>query len=408
MKTRIFIVLLFVNSLFSCKENIEKIPDNPGNNVKPQKEVVDYKARAKEIYDFVVSRYGISSGSYSGMYVENVPSQGETDGCSSLWYYDWFVSGASLMHSLGFEVGYVNAVDNYQKYWMDKSMIQNLGGYGPGTLGLDGTGKGDRYFDDNSIVGVNLVDAYIKTGETRFLERAGKIVAFIKTAYSDDLGGGIWWREPNRNPDSKLRDDLKPTCANGYAIYFLVKYYKVCPAGEKKDILKFATDLYIWAYDNLRDKDDNYITGIEASGIREYGKDPALTGVMMNSAIYLYEITGEQKYLDHAKRYADAAFDYFVKTRNGGLLLYPDTNPWSSVKLFRGYLDLLKYYPGVERYINVYIAYMDNAYKVARNAQGFFYEDFTGVSEGRSWMLLTQDAALESYAAIALYKEKKL
>ena len=150
-------------SAISCSKDVEEWNGNGGSKPKPEI-VIDWKSRAKETYLSIVRNYRIGTGAASGLFKENYPA-GSGDGLASfLWPYDGMVSGIAALNRLGEDVGYVNAVENFQKYYRTYGAVA-VGGYGSSTDGTNG--GGDRFYDDNSIVGIELVEAYRQTKDTK-------------------------------------------------------------------------------------------------------------------------------------------------------------------------------------------------------------------------------------------------
>ena len=220
-----------------------------------------------------------------------------------------------------------------------------MGGYGSQTNGT--TGSGTRFYDDNSIVGIELVEAFNLLNNQDYVTKAKRIVEFLQAGEDDTFGGGLWWNEEQKGQQG-VGDSNKPTCANGYATYN--------------------------------------------------------TGVMISNGIRLYKITGEQTYLDSAIASSEGAYNYFVRPLNGLALAYPDHDPWFTTKLIRAFIDIEPYYKNAGTYIKTFINFLDYAYENARLSNGLFYEDWTGATPKRAEQLLMQDAALESLGMIALYK----
>jgi hypothetical protein len=184
----------------------------------------------------------------------------------------------------------------------------------------------------------------------------------------------------------------------------LLKYYAVCGASEKAEVLAFAKRLYEWLRTNLLDPSDKcYWNDINAKGEINKTKWTYNTGVMVQNGICLYRITGEQRYLTEAVASAQGGYDFFVRTRNGVTLAYPDNDPWFNTKLLRAYIDLQPLHRGADAWIKAYQKFINNGYDNARTDEGFFYEDWTGASAKRYYSLLMQDAVIESYGALALY-----
>lgn len=391
--------------LFSCAgEDVEKyIPPTPVAPSEPEEEVV-YHQRAKEQFDRINQYYRINSGATEGLYNENYPKKDGDNSASFLWPYDGLISGAATLHALGYDVNYAEMVNRFEVYYRTPEG-NAVGGYGSQTNGT--TGSGTRFYDDNSIVGIDLVEAFQLTNKQEYLTRAKRIVDFLKAGEDDIFGGGLWWNEDQKNQQG-VADSNKPACANGYATLFLLEYHSVCPQAEKAEVLALAKRLYTWIVTNLRDPEDGcYWNDKQADGSINKVKWTYNTGVMISNSVRLYQLTGEQSYLDSAIDSSDGAYNYFVRPRNGLALAYPDNDPWFTVKLVRAFIDIEPYYKNAGNYINTFVNFMNYAYDNARLTNGLFYEDWTGAATKRAEGLLMQDAALESLGIIALYKGEK-
>ncbi len=400
---KLFAIILPVLATACAGSDVEEYV--PGNKPKPpiEEEIpISYSERAVELFNTINSLYKVTSGPTAGMYNENYPKASGDLSASYLWPYDGLMSGMATLYSLGHtNIGYAEAIDGFEKYWRNSGKV-NVGGYGSQTNGT--SGGGTRFYDDNSIVGIDLVEAYKLTGEQRFLDRAGRIVDFLKSGEDNVHGGALWWNEDEKNIPGNGNSN-KPTCANGYATLFLLEYYSVCPAAEKADVLAFAKRLYNWLVSNLRDPEDYvYWNDKNASGLINKTKWTYNTGVMISNGIRLYKITSQQQYLDDAIASATGSYSYYVRPGGGLPLAYPNHDPWFTIKLVKAYIEIEPYYSTATNYIERFITFLNHAYDNARYDNGLFYEDWTGKSEGRGNSLLMQDAALESLGLIALYK----
>ncbi len=370
------------------------VPDEPA-------EKIVYHERAKELFDLINQYYQVKNGPTSGLYNENYPKAAGDLSASFLWPYDGLVSAAANLYALGYDIDYKSMVDKFECYWRTSGDV-NIGGYGSQTNGV--SGGGTRYYDDNSIVGIDLVHAYKLTGDKIYLERAKRIVSFLKSGEDNVHGGAMWWNESQKN-QAGVGDSNKPACANGFGTLFLLEYYSVCTSEEKADVLSFAKRLYNWLYTNLRDpEDNNYWNDKQATGAINKTKWTYNTGAMISNGVRLYQITGDEKYLNHAKASAEGAYNYFVRPANGMALAYPANDPWFTIKLINAFVDIRPYYKTAQNYIDTFINFTDHAYEKARNQTGFFYEDWTGGSPKRIESLLMQAAALDGLSLIALYK----
>lgn len=390
----------------ACSGNdVEKFHKPEGGTDKPQETALVYNKCAKDLFDAVNMLYRISDGKTAGLYRENYPVQSGDPGNSYLWPYDGLVSGVANLHALGYDIDYKSFVDRFEAYWTESGK-KNVGGYASQT---DGTsGYGDRFYDDNSIVGLDLVEAYNLLKDETCISRAGRIVKFLKSGFDDTMGGALWWNESLVN-DASNGDSNKPACANGFATMFLLRYYKICPAAEKSEVLEFAKTLYAWLVDNLRDPEDNCYWNDKAAngGTVNKTKWTYNSGAMISNGILLYQITGDKKYLEQAVATAEGSYNYFVRPVAPLALSYPDHDPWFTIKLVKAYIELQPYHKKAADYISTFINNLDYAYAHARFDNGLWFENWTGNSQGRASSLLMQDAALESLGVVALYKGEK-
>jgi len=398
---RILYLLITTLLVTSCDDGSEPyVKPDGGDTPPPPAETVFCHLRAKEIYDLINQHYKAGD-----LFKENYPAQGGDATYSFLWPYDALVSGAAQLHKVGYDVEYGKIVNGFEKYYTEGAHGNNIGGYGSSTNGT--TGGGTRFYDDNSIVGISLLEAYNLTQDAIYLERASRIVAFLKNGIDDNLGGALWWNEDYRYNHSGAEAN-KAACSNGYATLFLLQYYKVCPESEKQDVLDVAKGLYDWLRTNLYDAGTKcYWNDRNANGTVNKTLWTYNSGVMVQNGIRLFEITGDNKYLEEAKTTAQGAYDYFVKIRNG-ILSYTDNDPWFNTKLLRAYLDLVPYSDAAKTYVDTYYNFINNGYDKARTDAGFFYEDWTAGSPGRYYSLLMQAAVVESYGALAVYKGEKV
>ncbi|HEY6914343.1 MAG TPA: glycoside hydrolase family 76 protein [Paludibacter sp.] len=257
--------------------------------------------------------------------------------------------------------------------------------------------KSDRYYDDNGLVGIDYIDAYNVSKNPHYLAKAKEVFTFIKSGWSDDFGGGVSWLEGIR--------DQKPACSNGKATVLALKLYQ---STKEEKYLSEGKMFYNWMMTHLEDSTLHIIWN-SLSTVN--GKPDKVfytynTGTMIQSSVRLYNITGEKKYLNNARRLAEGSYRHFVKKSDKGFR-YIDDLPWFNVVLFRGYQELYE----VDRnpkYINAIISGADWAWENARDEAGLIYKDWTGQKDEKKqpkW-LLDEACMAELYARIAIIKGK--
>lgn len=404
----IFPMILGAFFLSSCGGDVEKWdPDDngEGGQDKPEQTIV-WHTRAYETFKAIQGNYMVRTGATAGLYNENSP-KGSGDGSASfLWPYDGLISGVAALNKLGYDVDYVKMVDNFKCYYRTSGAAA-IGGYGSSTDGKNG--HGDRFFDDNSIIGIELVEAFNQTKDPKYIDWCNEIIRFLESGIDNTFGGALWWNESYKNVKGNESSN-KPACANGYATWFLMSYFEIAQKTEYDKIISMAKDLYKWLYDNLRDPEDNvYWNSKGADGSINKTKWTYNSGAMIAAGLRLFKATGDQNYLKQAIATADGAYNYFVKSRNGIPLCYPTNDPWFTIQLIKSYIELESYHERCKTYIEVFINNLEYAWEHGRQSNGLFYEDWTGknINNDRDKQLLMQDAALESLATIALYKGER-
>lgn len=387
--------------LGSCVQacDASKEPLLPSKGLRPDAggDVTDlqWHEKAYQTYQKVEQYYG----NQWGLYNENYPKQKGDGDASFLWPYDGMVSALANLNRLGYDVNYAAKVEKYEMYRSNPGVAAYSSGAG---------GYGERYFDDNSIVGINLVEAYNQLQDPKYLTRCADIVKFLKTGVDNTFGGGLWWCEQLINmPDKSSEGSNKPACANGFAQWFLLGYYEICPDSEKAGVLELAKSLYNWVYTTLRDTDEVYINDKGADGKLHSTKWAYNSAAMIVAGQRLYKITGQQHYLEEAIATADAAYNYFVRPRGSIPLSYPLNDPWFTIKLIHAYVELIPDHAAAAAYVETFVSNLKRAWLSGRQTNGLWYEDWTGVSNvNRDMSLLMQAAAIDALSTVALYKNE--
>lgn len=214
---------------------------------------------------------------------------------------------------------------------------------------------GERYYDDNQWIGISALDAFARTKQQSNLRLGKLIYDFMMTGYDEVLGGGIYWKEGSLSS--------KNTCSNGPGVLVALQLYQ---ATKSKAYLDTALKIFNWTnaklktpsllyYDNIRTKDSSI-------GRATFSYN---TGTMLQSNVYLYECTGDKKYLQDATAIADSSLRFFYgrdKFRDGY---------WFNAVLLRAYQHLLKYNKDT-KYIMGFKKCLDAALQNDKNELGLF------------------------------------
>ena len=361
-----------------------------------------YLDRAELLYQKVwelyrVTKHGLFSEYYPNTYKPDLTYFQDNTGkkaqeVSFLWPMSGVFSATNVLIAFNF---------NKYKPFQD-SMVTSVGKYYDNKRSPPGYQaypvqfeKSDRYYDDNGLVGIDLIDAYNSNRNKEYLDKAKEVLTFIKSGWSDDFGGGVSWLEGIR--------DQKPACSNGKATVLCLKLYQITKEQKYLDDGKL---FYNWMMNHLEDSTLHIIWNSfsTVSGSPDKAFYTYNTGTMIQSSVRLYKITGNKIYLENAQRLAKGSYSYFVKKTSLGIP-YIDDLPWFVVVLFRGYQELYE----VDHnpiYVNAIIKGADWAWENARDESGLIYKDWTGRKDEKKqpkW-LLDESCMAELYARIAEIK----
>ena len=172
-----------------------------------------------------------------------------------------------------------------------------------------GGGYTNDFVDDMEWICLTMLRLYEATHEQNYMDTAQMLWDTIRSNWNTQGGGGIAWKQSQ--PYSKN------ACSNGPAGIIACRMYRL---NKKKEDLDLAKKIYEWesntlvdiktgaVYDNL-----NAQTGAVTNWIFTYNE-----GTYMGMAHELYQLTGEDFYLDMAVK----AADYTIRnlTNSSGIL----------------------------------------------------------------------------------------
>ncbi|MFD3002377.1 glycoside hydrolase family 76 protein [Pontibacter toksunensis] len=167
-----------------------------------------------------------------------------------------------------------------------------------GVKRTNGNTFSNNYYDDMEWMALACLRAYDLTKDEKYKATAETLWEDIKTGWSDYLGGGISWK--------KDQVDYKNTPANAPASILASRLYQL---NKEEEDLEWAKKIYEWQKENLVDPATGLVwDGINRQGDNKIDKNWLFTycqGVYIGAGLELYQITGQQAYLNDAVRTAD-------------------------------------------------------------------------------------------------------
>lgn len=241
--------------------------------------------------------------------------------------------------------------------------------------------KDSRFYDDNQWIAIACLDAYNRTKNEKYLGIAKEIYGFMMTGFDTLSGGGLYWKEDQKNS--------KNTCSNGPGILVALELHKIT---NQQNYLDTALVLYNWVNWHLKSPQGLYYDNIKIPSLKI---DSALytynSGTMLQSNVLLYQITKNKKYLQEAERIASAAEKFFYKNKK-----LPG-NYWFNAVLLRGEIALYKL-DNNKAHIQYFI---DDANRIWRDEKN--QEGLVGTKNKRK-SLIDQAAMIEIFARLAELK----
>lgn len=222
----------------------------------------------------------------------------------------------------------------------------------------------NNYYDDMLWMGLALLRAYEITGQPEYLSDAQKLWLDISGGWNDHYGGGIAWRKNQR--------DYKNAPSNGPAVILTARLYRVT---GQSDYLEWAQRIYNWLDEHLVDPRTRLVwDGINRQGDGTIDKGWLFTynqGTYIGANIALWEATGDDTYLDKAKRTATASLIYVTE----GQGIFKDEGQGDG-GLFKGILirylvDLVRVDPSASQIRNALNRNADSAWN-SRTDRGTF------------------------------------
>ncbi len=169
-----------------------------------------------------------------------------------------------------------------------------------GVKAKNGNGWLNYYYDDMEWMALACLRAYQATNDVKYKEVTDILWTDIKNGWSNDLGGGIWWRKDNPS---------KNTPSNMPAAILAARLYK---AFNNADDLEWAKKIYDWQKLVLYEPGTGWVyDNIEKSGTKNMvWKFTYNQGTFLGAALELFKLTNNSSY--HAD--AAAAADFAVSS----------------------------------------------------------------------------------------------
>lgn len=400
--------LLYSFVFVSCSKDTSKLsPTNTTLNAASSINAVPtFLKRADTLFSSITELY--LNGMPRDIWSTNYPrTDGYWDGAAVIWGHGAAFSGYTAIKEAAegfpdYESKYESNYDNRLLTAIDQFRNTRNGGAEAYAV-YPGDGD-ERYFDDNIWVGIDMVDLYMLTNDSKYLDRAKLVWSFILTGTDDIMGGGVYWKEGLKS---------KHTCSTAPAAVLAAKLYE---ATQENSYLQSAKDLYAWCKETLQDPSD-YLYWDNARLADENDPNSEIliakekysynSGQPMQAASLLYKITHEAQYLTDAQNVAAAAYNKWFIPFNSAILgesfeILEPGHVWFQAIMFRGFIELYKI-NNDRTYVTAYEKTLTHAWLSDCRNPGInlLNGDFRGGTTQTSWEILHEGACVEMLARLA-------
>lgn len=323
----------------------------------------------------------------SSLYSNTYPPRGNQ--YSYNWEFGQALSATIDMSTLP-KVGgqYVGAVQSrlngLRAYWDSQSTPP---GYDSYVLSPYGNG-GDKFYDDNDWIGLDLMHLYELNKNPALLKRAEQIFALEEHGWDTNPShpdpGGVYWTQASWSQD-------RNTVSNAPAAELGLYLYQV--TGDES-YFDWAKKMYDWVNTYMLAPNGLYYDHVDLQGNLNKVEWSYNQGTMIGASVLFYEITGQRSYLTRAENIAKASLNYY-ETNNR---LYQQ-DPIFNAIYFENLLVLQAVHHD-PKYRQAMQAYADNVWQNDRDtATNIFTFGSTSPVD-----LLNQAAMVQIYATLASQK----
>ena len=323
-------------------------------------------------------------------YLAGGTQQNGTLKASFLWPYSGMMSGCVALYKATGNKKYKKILEKrilpgMEQYWDNSRLPACYQSY-PTKYGQHG-----RYYDDNIWIALDYCDYYQLTHKPASLEKTVALYQYIYSGWSDEMGGGIFWCEQQK--------EAKHTCSNAPTTVLGVKLYRLTKDAK---YLEKAKETYAWTKKHLCDPTDHlYWDNINLKGKVSKEKYAYNSGQMIQAGVLLYEETGDEQYLHDAQQTA-AGTDAFFRTKadkkDPTVKVHKDM-AWFNVILFRGLKALYKIDKN-PAYVNAMVENALHAWENYRDENGLLGRDWSGHNKEQYKWLLDNACLIEFFAEI--------
>ncbi|WP_328904206.1 glycoside hydrolase family 76 protein [Streptomyces sp. NBC_00441] len=352
-----------------------------------------WKDRAVNTYT-ALQRHLYQGKENHGLYQEATPHRDTDNAHSYLWPMREAAAATVDMAGLPGSGGRYTAdaaerFTTLELYFEPRDGRPGYDSYLPAPLGQGG----DVFYDDNSVVGLTLLDQYQATGDASYLHRAELTFDIVSRGWDDDPAeecpGGMHWVDSPAN-------NMRAANVTGLAAELAARLHQET---HESRYLTSAQRWYEWNWSCLRQSPGLYRNSLGDDGSVNSTLWTYNSGAMVGTAATLYKATGDRTYLRRAVQDAEGSLAYWKQ----GERLHDQPAIFNAI-----YFDNLRVLDGIHHdpaYLRAESAYAERVWKENRDpSTGLFRFQPSGGGDydpDASAETLEQSAMVQIFAGLA-------
>jgi hypothetical protein len=276
LKTTRFVALLIAILLITSSQSVWA---KPNKNQNAERAEAAYQALQTYFYQ-----------PDTKLYKESSPHTGNNK-YSYVWPYGAAMQSTvalAKMPEIGekYKTDIQDRLDGLAAYWNDTKAPFGYDSYVRAPLG----GGGDKFYDDNDWIAIELIKIYHITGDVSALDRAKELFELQVYGWDTDPShacpGGVFWTQASWSKDRNTVSNA-PAAQIGLYLYEITK---------DAHYLDWAKKMYNWVNDCMQAPNGLYFDHIDLNGNIDKTQWSYNQGTMIGASVLLYKATGEKAY----------------------------------------------------------------------------------------------------------------
>ena len=329
-----------------------------------------------ETIELLKSEYQLTNGYYAG----------SPDSTSVTYAWGHGIMFGAMVAAATVDDSYLAEAEKLAKDIQSGFWCNNGGGYNASRGNC-----GDRYSDDSAWIVLAMMELYEITEKSKYLEWAEAGCEYIMSCENDENTapyGGIRWHE-SQTCGTRMCS-TSPSCLMNMMLYKITGENQYLEAGLR---------LYNWAKNHGAQNMTTglYYEGVGCSNEIDYVQLGYDTAPMLQATIIMYEVTGNNNYLIESQHIAHNMVSKFV---NGKTHALKQTGKWCGHDMTNALVYLYEV-DGNQYWLDVAAGYLEFVYNNCKASNGLFNTSWDNTSGSGSTDIIDNASPARAFWTLA-------